>query len=124
MRKMALYTGATYGLLTVLIGAFGAHALKSNLLEYGRLETFETAVKYQVYHALLLVIIGFNGQKLNARWFKMSVYSITIGVFIFSGSLYLLSILNTSKFGAITPVGGLFLIIGWIGLILSIKKDQ
>jgi uncharacterized membrane protein YgdD (TMEM256/DUF423 family) len=106
--------GAIAAALGVAIGAFGAHALKPMLTAAGRLETFETAVKYHFYHALGMMIL--------AVWAKVSGQQTTIragwlllaGTCIFSGSLYALCLLQISWLGAVTPVGGVLMITGWV----------
>lgn len=123
MQKIFLLTGTALGALSVMIGAFGAHALKSMLESTGRLETFETAVKYQFYHVLALLILGLLMTKFDHRLLSYAGYSFITGVVIFSGSLYILCITNVSKWGAVTPLGGLFLIAGWILLFLGILKS-
>ena len=122
MQKLFLITGALFGGLAVAIGAFGAHALKNLLESSGRTETFETAVKYQFYHALALVLLGILMFNLKHVHFHYAGYSFAIGTIIFSGSLYVLCLTGITKFGMITPIGGLFLIAGWIFLLRGIQK--
>ena len=112
--------GALYGMLAVIFGAFGAHALKKTFSEEQN-KSFETGVKYQMYHAILLVIIGYNFG-FNSSLETYIAYSFMIGTFLFSFSIYGLC-LSAAKgkklriLGPITPIGGLFLVIGW-GLLL------
>ncbi|MFT7031935.1 MAG: uncharacterized membrane protein YgdD (TMEM256/DUF423 family) [Cyclobacteriaceae bacterium] len=124
MNKKILLSGSIFGLLTVVIGAFGAHALEEILLQNGRVDTFETAVKYQGLHALALVLLGIVSEKLNSSLIRYAAISMVIGILIFSGSLYILSITNIGFLGAITPIGGLGLIAGWILLIIGIYKPS
>ncbi len=124
MQKVILVTGTIFGGLAVAIGAFGAHALKNLLMSTGRTETFETAVKYQFYHALALLLLGILMFQLKHQFFQYAGYSFIIGVFIFSGSLYLLCLSGITKFGMITPIGGLFLIAGWVFLMLGLVKSM
>ena len=124
MQKFFLLTGSALGALSVMIGAFGAHALKSSLESTGRLETFETAVKYQFYHVLALLVLGLLLSKFDHRLLNYAGYSFIVGIVIFSGSLYLLCLTNVGKWGAVTPIGGLFLIAGWVLLFLGILKGQ
>lgn len=112
--------GAIYGLLAVIFGAFGAHALKKSFTEE-QLKSFETGVKYQMYHAILLVMLGFNFNLDNPPENYM-VYCFLAGTFLFSFSIYGLTLSaskgRTWKFlGPVTPLGGLLLVIGW-GLLL------
>jgi uncharacterized membrane protein YgdD (TMEM256/DUF423 family) len=108
--------GAFYGLLAVIFGAFGAHALKKSL-SGDQLKSFETGVKYQMYHAILLLVLGFNFN-LETTLEKNMVYCFILGTFLFSFSIYGLA-LSASKgkklrfLGPITPIGGILLVIGW-----------
>jgi uncharacterized membrane protein YgdD (TMEM256/DUF423 family) len=113
-------SGALFGMLAVLFGAFGAHHLKRTLTPE-RLSSFETGVKYQFYHALLLLVLGFNFGFTTAleTWIA---YCIIVGTVLFSFSIYLLCLLakggrQLKVIGMLTPLGGLFLISGW-GLLL------
>ncbi len=105
------------------IGAFGAHALQTILAANNRLETFETGVKYQFYHALALVVLGLLMQKFDHRLFTWSGYGFLAGILLFSGSLYILSLSGVSKWGAVTPLGGVAFLIGWITLVIGISKS-
>ncbi|NNG09097.1 MAG: DUF423 domain-containing protein [Arenibacter sp.] len=108
--------GALYGLLAVLFGAFGAHKLKKSLSD-DQLKSFETGIKYQMYHAILLVVLGFN-LGFTSPLETYIAYSFIFGVFLFSFSIYALTI-SASKgkklkwLGPITPIGGLLLLFGW-----------
>ena len=124
MNKNILLAGAILALFTVAIGAFGAHALQYLLLQNESTETFETAVKYQSLHALALLILGILSGNLKNVWINYAAISMVIGTIIFSGSLYILSITNITFLGAITPIGGLGMIIGWIFLILAIYRGK
>ena len=123
MHKFFLLAGSLYGLLGVLIGAFGAHALKSRLEADGRLDTFETAVKYQFYHALALVLLGILMSQYQHKAFAISGYGFLVGVILFSGSLYALSLSGITKFGAVAPVGGVAFIVGWVALFWGVMKS-
>ncbi len=122
MHKLFLILGSTFGGLAVMIGAFGAHALKDLLESGGRTETFETAVKYQFYHALALVLLGILMMNIKHNYYNYAGYSFTLGTIIFSGSLYILCLTGITKFGMITPIGGLFLVAGWALLLFGIIK--
>jgi uncharacterized membrane protein YgdD (TMEM256/DUF423 family) len=117
--KHIIAIGSFIAALTVLIGAFGAHQLKPLLVEYNRLDTFETAVKYQFYHAFAILICGI----LKFQFPTLNLSSITsffiLGILIFSGSLYVLCLTNIKWLGAITPIGGVLFIVGWI--LLGVK---
>jgi len=115
-------TGALLGLLAVLFGAFGAHALKKSFTEE-QLKSFETGVKYQMYHAILLVVLGFNLGFTTPLETYMA-YCFIYGTLLFSFSIYGLCITGARgkkwKFlGPITPVGGLLLLLGWALLFYS-----
>ena len=117
-----LKIAALFGFLSVLIGAFGAHGLEGVLIENQRLETYKTAVNYQFYHTLALLLVGVlmmsNPSKYLIRSAKMFVY----GILFFSGSLYLLSLTNYTLIGVVTPIGGLFFIFGWLALYKSFSN--
>lgn len=128
--KFMIQAGGILGALAVALGAFGAHALKGMLEASGRLETFETAVKYQFYHALAMVLVGILMQRAGSpaagadavRLLGWSGNAFAIGVIIFSGSLYAICFTGITKFGATAPIGGLALIAGWILLIMAAGK--
>ena len=123
-QKQTLLAGAILGALGVALGAFGAHALKDLLIKNGRLETFELAVRYQFYHVLALLFIGILMEQYGSPRMNWSSLSIFVGVVLFSGSLYLFALTNAKTFAMITPIGGLFLLGGWIVLIYAIiTKD-
>ncbi|NNJ88222.1 MAG: DUF423 domain-containing protein [Eudoraea sp.] len=115
-------TGALFGLLAVLFGAFGAHALKKSFTE-DQLKSFETGVKYQMYHAILLIVLGFNLGFTSTLETYMG-YCFIFGTLLFSFSIYGLCLSGAKgrkwKFlGPVTPVGGLFLLAGWALLFYS-----
>ena len=120
MNTIALISGAIFGLTAVIFGAFGAHLLKKKLTK-DQLESFETGVKYQMYHAIILLLLGFQlNDKTTIN--NYIIYAFITGVILFSFSIYglVISSANNKKIkilGPITPLGGLFLIIGWALLI-------
>ncbi|MEP5611727.1 MAG: DUF423 domain-containing protein [Cyclobacteriaceae bacterium] len=120
MAKLVLIFAAISGALSVGLGAFGAHALKSKLESFGNLATYNTAVQYQFYHTLALLVIGLLMTKYSNQWLNMSSYFMMGGLLIFSGALYILAVTNIKWLGAITPIGGLGLIMGWICLALAL----
>lgn len=127
MDKKIISTGAIFGMIAIILGAFGAHALKK-ILSIEALSTFETGVKYQMYHALFLVLIGtLNELSLKA---KKIIYNLVVfGVLFFSGSIYLLATNPLTSFdfkviGFITPIGGLLLILGWGVLFFNFVKKK
>lgn len=123
MSKLFLISGSILAGLGVAIGAFGAHALKTILEANNRLETFETGVKYQFYHALALILLGLIMQKFDDRMFTWAGYSFIAGTLIFSGSLYILSLSGAGKWGAVTPLGGLAFILGWTFLVIGLVRS-
>ena len=123
MSKIFLLTSAVFGALGVMIGAFGAHALSAMLQESGRTATFETAVKYQMYHTLALLATGLLLGTYNSKWLEYAGWGFIVGMVIFSGSLYILCLSNVGKWGAVTPIGGVALIAGWVFLFLGIWKS-
>lgn len=125
MSKTILITAALLGLASVILGAFGAHGLKE-LISTESQHTFETGVRYQMYHAILLLFVG--GSSLIKEKTKRIIYSLTvIGLLFFSGSIYGLATNSLSSFdfktiGFITPIGGLLLILAWGFLFMNFLK--
>lgn len=111
------------GALSVAIGAFGAHGLKDLLLENGRLDTFETAVKYQFYHTLALLVLGLLMLRFESKFLLYAAGFMVLGIVVFSGSLYILCLTNITSLGAITPLGGLAFICGWIFLSIGVARS-
>jgi uncharacterized membrane protein YgdD (TMEM256/DUF423 family) len=120
--RNTLLVGALLGLLGVALGAFGAHALKPMLLAFGRLETYELAVRYQFYHAGALLVTGILQHLFSATLFRWSSLLFLSGVLLFSGSLYALCFTGISTIAMITPFGGVLLIGGWLVMIIAIAK--
>lgn len=123
--KTILITGAVLGLLAVLFGAFGAHGLKQ-LVGSESIDSFTTGVRYQMYHAIVCLILG-NMSVLQEVTRKRIFYFFIGGITLFSGSIYLLVIdeilgISLSSIGFITPLGGLMLIIGWVFFAISLMK--
>jgi len=110
-------TAAFFGAAGVAIGAFGAHGLKEYLTAINRFDTFETAVRYHLLHAILLLVVGIWSSLVPySVWRLRAAWCIILGILIFSGSLYILCLLNLPWLGAITPLGGLAFIAGWLAL--------
>lgn len=118
-QQVFIITGALFGMLAIIFGAFGAHALKKILSE-DQLKSFETGVKYQMYHAIVLLILGFNFQFSTSAMY----WCFSSGVVLFSFSIYGL-VLSDAKgkklkfLGPITPLGGLLFVIGWLLILLQ-----
>ncbi|UOU99942.1 DUF423 domain-containing protein [Chryseobacterium daecheongense] len=120
MKTITLVFGAVYGMLSVILGAFGAHALKK-ILSVERLESFETGVRYQMYAAFFLLIVGYI-LKFETGYEKWISWLMIIGTVLFSASIYFLSLqdywgVNLKFLGPITPLGGLLMILSWGMLI-------
>jgi len=116
--RLFFLIGSLFGLVGVLLGAFGAHALKDSL-DAHQLMTFETGVRYQMYHALALLAVAWACVKWPGTLTTASGWLFVAGVVIFSGSLYILSLTGIRWLGAITPLGGLAFLAGWICLALA-----
>lgn len=125
MKQLVLIFGTLYGATSVILGAFGAHAFKK-ILPAEKLMSFETGVKYQMYHALLLVTIGLF-LEFQTTLEKSAAWCIILGTFIFTVSIYFLSFadhwgMNLKWLGPITPLGGLLMIVGWFLLMFYFLK--
>jgi uncharacterized membrane protein YgdD (TMEM256/DUF423 family) len=117
--KIAFIFAGLAGAIGVVLGAFGAHALRGSI-EPRLMETFQTAVQYQLIHALALLLVsltmGWLGQSLS---FEISAYSFIAGIILFSGSLFGLVLTEIKWLGPVTPLGGLCLIAGWLALLIG-----
>ncbi|MFV5693936.1 DUF423 domain-containing protein [Flavobacterium sp. LB3P122] len=127
MDKKIISTGAIFGMIAIILGAFGAHALKK-VLSLEQLSTFETGVRYQMYHAVFLLFIGLQND-LSQKAKKTIYFLVLFGVLLFSGSIYLLATNNLTSFdfkaiGFVTPIGGLLLILAWGVLLLNIINKK
>ena len=113
--------GATFALLGVAAGAFGAHGLRKLLPPEG-LIIFETGARYQMYHAFALIAAAWLMRETGSIWAAWAGIIIVVGIIIFSGSLYALSISGIRILGAITPIGGVAMMVGWVMLIVAAAK--
>ena len=125
MNKTILITATTLGVLSVILGAFGAHALKE-LISTQAQQTFETGVRYQMYHAIVLLFVG-NTSLLSLKTKKIILWLVIIGLVFFSGSLYGIAVndlftFNFKSIGFITPIGGFLLIISWVIMLINFLK--
>lgn len=125
MNRTILITAAILGFVAIALGAFAAHGLKE-VLSTEALQTFETGVRYQMYHAIMLLFVG-GTSFLNAKSKNIMFYLVLIGVVFFSGSIYGLSTMdvtgiNFKRVGFITPIGGLLLISAWALMLLNFLK--
>ena len=118
--EMIKLVGGILGLLGVVLGAFGAHALKAKLKARDTVKTWETAVKYHLVHALALVLVSILSVQPSSivNWVTVSFVAFTAGILLFSGSLYALALGGPRWLGPVTPLGGLALILGWGALVL------
>ena len=127
MERKITSSGVILGMTAIILGAFGAHALKK-MLTAEELVTFETGVKYQMYHALFLLFLGMTSlvnEKVKKSIFKL----IVVGVVFFSGSIYILATktitgIDFRPLGIVTPIGGTLLIIGWLLLLWNLTLRQ
>ncbi|MBC8052503.1 MAG: DUF423 domain-containing protein [Sphingobacteriaceae bacterium] len=127
MNRQIIITASLMGLAAVIFGAFGAHALKSSLSS-ADLEVWKTAVSYQFYHTLALLFLS-TFSKYRSRSIRFAYWAFTGGIFLFSGSLYLLSTrtisgVNFSFLGPVTPIGGVLFIMGWFFLLFAALKNK
>lgn len=115
-------TGAFAAGLGVLLGAFGAHGLKTRV-DPAMLAIFETGVRYQMYHALALLAVGWAASRSPSAWIDWSGTLFVVGMLVFSGSLYVMTLTGLRWLGAITPIGGLAFILGWIALGIGVLRS-
>lgn len=118
MGQVWLVIASLSGAVGVMLGAFGAHALRGKLEPPAR-ETFETAVRYQMYHVAALVAVAFGSTVNQSALIDLSGWAFVLGTLLFSGSLYLLVITKKRWLGAITPFGGIAIIVGWLLLAIA-----
>lgn len=127
MQKVYLIAGAVLGGLGVILGAFGAHGLKQ-LVPQETVAAYQTGVQYQMYHAFALMFVGILSQRITTNLLSYAGISFIIGVLLFSGSLYVLASMKAmnkvgvSGIGIITPIGGLFFVLGWVLLLIAFIK--
>lgn len=124
MRKN-LALGSIFIFIGIALGAFGAHAFRPTLLTHQTLAIWQTAVDYQMWHGISLLALAGVEQYLRHRFYRIISWLILVGVFLFSGSLYVLALTNIKILGAITPIGGIFLLMAWgmfLGITLFNKK--
>ena len=114
---------AGFGLVAVALGAFGAHALQERL-EPRALEVFETGVRYQMFHAVALLAVALLVARHGGQLLVASGWSFTAGIVIFSGSLYLLAMTGVGRWGAVTPVGGVAFLAGWLLLAVFFVRGS
>ncbi|MCP1306273.1 DUF423 domain-containing protein [Paenibacillus tyrfis] len=121
MNRTFVALGGICAFLSVALGAFGAHALKGKLAA-DMLANFQTGVQYQMMHSLGLIAIGLAASLLPASGhLRRAGWSMFVGIAVFSGSLYVLSITGIKQLGAITPIGGVAFLFGWLSLVLALR---
>ena len=123
MERLFATFGAVSGFLAVAAGAFGAHALRTRLSP-DLLAAFETGVRYQMYHALALLLVAWAATRWPGPPVRAAGWLFVAGTVIFSGSLYLLALTGARGFGAATPVGGLAFLAGWLALTVGIWRSS
>lgn len=122
--KSSIVSGAIHGFLAVALGAFAAHALKEVLDDYGA-GIWDTAVQYQMFHAVALIIVGILMSKAifgEVKALKTAMICFNLGIIFFSGSLMVLAFTGIKVLGAITPIGGVLFLIGWFMIIKTALK--
>lgn len=120
--KPAIISGAIHGFLAVALGAFGAHALDGVLSTYGE-GIWDTAVQYQMFHAAALLVVGILGYIFGStKALRVATWTMNLGVVFFTGSLFVLALTEIKVLGAITPIGGVLFLTGWISIIVAAKN--
>lgn len=130
MARRILLVAALLGGLGVILGAFGAHGLESAVKEWGlgadeqtrRLATWDVAVRYQMYHALALLAAGILAIHRPSKSLAVAGFMFTVGTLVFSGCLYALVLSGIKILGAIVPLGGLGMIVGWLALAVAVSR--
>lgn len=118
--KLFLLSGGVFAFLSVALGAFAAHALKTRLDDYS-MSVFRTGVEYQFFHALALIAIGVLSERF--RTLQSVGYFFIVGIFLFSGSLYILALTGIKGFGAVTPLGGICFLTGWALFVWRVLRS-
>ncbi len=122
--KVIILVAMISGALVVALGAIGSHALHDILNLNNRAETYQTAIRYQAFHTIALLAIGILASLTRSKLLDYGVYCMLIGMVLFSGSLYLLSLFNLFYLTYITPVGGLLLVASWLLLFYAIYRGE
>jgi uncharacterized membrane protein YgdD (TMEM256/DUF423 family) len=119
--KLFIILGALNGFIAVALGAFGAHGLEGKIPDK-YLETWQTAVQYQMFHAVGLLVLGLLAGKSDSPLINWSGWLMLIGIILFSGSLFVLSVTQIKVLGAITPLGGVSFLVAWVLMIIAAYK--
>jgi uncharacterized membrane protein YgdD (TMEM256/DUF423 family) len=128
MNKQAIVFGASFAAIAVMLGAFGAHALKS-LMAPDKLLVFETGVRYHFYHSFALLFVGILYHSFPAKQLRLATSFFVTGILLFSGSLYAISLLSITggsigPVGILTPIGGVFFILGWAMVVAGVATHK
>jgi len=123
MARFWLISACVFGFLTVVLGALGAHSLKSILDDYGK-SIYEKAVLYQMFHTMALFAVGLMQHLDKEASFSAAGWGFFLGIVLFSGSLYLLAVTGIKWFGAITPFGGVAFLFGWFRLVWTLIRGH
>ncbi len=121
--RILLIAGVILAGTSVILGAFGAHGLKS-VLSTQSLDTFEIGVRYQMYHGLAVLILPILSAYTLTKWLHRVAICFVVGCVLFSGSLYALALTGIKWFGPVTPLGGLFFIVGWAVLAFALYRGR
>lgn len=122
LHKGLLAAGALLGFIAVAMGAFGAHALRDKIQPH-LLNVLEIGVRYQLFHAVLIIALSGLTAVFNPSWMAGAGWLMVFGVILFSGSLYLLALTGIKQWGAVTPVGGVTLLVGWLCVVIGAWKS-
>jgi uncharacterized membrane protein YgdD (TMEM256/DUF423 family) len=117
MDRTFLLVGALSGIVAVGFGAFGAHALRGRLSPQ-LLEVFETGVRYQMFHTVAILIVALAAARFDGSLVRAAGWAFTLGIVLFSGSLYAMALTGVTTLGAITPIGGVAFLVGWVLLLV------
>ena len=123
MFKTGILLGTFLAFMTVVLGAFGAHALKEQLSAYGQ-SVYDKAIFYQMFHSLAILFVSILQYSISDLDLSICIWLFFLGIILFSGSLYILALTNIKWLGAITPIGGTALIIGWVVLAATAFRGQ
>lgn len=121
--RIELLLAGISGFLAVMLGAFGAHALKAQLAQT-LYAAYQTGVEYQFYHTLALLMVGLLRQQSESTHLQWAGRAFVAGILLFSGSLYLLALTGVKALGMVTPIGGVLFMIGWVMMILAGCKNK